>query len=83
MLSEILEYCDAHISNSRSHLFAVMPSPQHFDGHAMASWNELDITIAVPWYIGLMFRTRQTSGSATLMQVNAGDTSQINLLVNV
>ncbi|XP_057179691.1 cadherin EGF LAG seven-pass G-type receptor 1 isoform X2 [Triplophysa rosa] len=59
----------------------VMPSPQHFDGHAMASWNEPDITIAVPWYIGLMFRTRQTSGTATLMQVNAGGASQINLLI--
>ncbi|XP_056311409.1 cadherin EGF LAG seven-pass G-type receptor 1 isoform X2 [Danio aesculapii] len=58
-----------------------MPSRQHFDGHAMMSWNDPDITIAVPWYIGLMFRTRQTSQTATLMQVNAGDTSQINLLI--
>ncbi|KAL0195726.1 hypothetical protein M9458_009298, partial [Cirrhinus mrigala] len=58
-----------------------MPSPQHFDGHAMVSWNDPDITIAVPWYISLMFRTRQSSGTATLMQVNAGDTSQVNLLI--
>lgn len=60
-----------------------MPSPQHFDGRAMVSWNDPDITIAVPWYIGLMFRTRQTSGTTTLMQINAGDMSQINLLVSV
>lgn len=67
-----------------NHFFlADMPSRQHFDGHAMMSWNDPDITIAVPWYIGLMFRTREVSQTATLMQVNAGDTSQINLRVSL
>lgn len=59
-----------------------MPSPQYFDGHAMVSWSDHDITVAVPWYIGLMFRTRQSSTTATLMQANAGSASQINLQVS-
>ncbi|KAL2093590.1 hypothetical protein ACEWY4_010902 [Coilia grayii] len=58
----------------------VMPSPQHFDGHALVSWTEPDITIAVPWYMGLMFRTRR--GTGTLLQANAGDLSKITLLIS-
>lgn len=56
-----------------------MPSPQFFDGQALVSWSETDITVAVPWYMGLMFRTRQPAG--TLMQANAGPSSTINLMV--
>uniref|UniRef100_A0A8C8FMX4 Cadherin EGF LAG seven-pass G-type receptor 1a n=1 Tax=Oncorhynchus tshawytscha TaxID=74940 RepID=A0A8C8FMX4_ONCTS len=58
----------------------VMPSPQHFDGHALVWWREPEVTISVPWYMGLMFRTRQSSG--TLLQANAGDFSKIHLLVS-
>lgn len=58
----------------------VMPSPQFFDGQALVSWSDTDITVAVPWYMGLMFRTRQPAG--TLMQVNAGPSSTINLMVS-
>ncbi|XP_063053636.1 cadherin EGF LAG seven-pass G-type receptor 1 [Engraulis encrasicolus] len=58
----------------------VMPSPQHFDGHALVSWTDPDITIAVPWYMGLMFRTRK--GSGTLLQANAGDHSRIALQIS-
>uniref|UniRef100_A0A8C6UYA7 Cadherin EGF LAG seven-pass G-type receptor 1a n=1 Tax=Neogobius melanostomus TaxID=47308 RepID=A0A8C6UYA7_9GOBI len=57
----------------------VMLSPQFFDGHALVSWTELDITVAIPWYVGLMFRTRQASG--TLLQTNAGLASTISLTV--
>uniref|UniRef100_A0A8C2GDI2 Cadherin EGF LAG seven-pass G-type receptor 1b n=1 Tax=Cyprinus carpio TaxID=7962 RepID=A0A8C2GDI2_CYPCA len=46
----------------------VMPAPLHFDGHALVSWSETDITIAIPWYMGLMFRTRKSTG--VLLQVN-------------
>uniref|UniRef100_H2MVT5 Cadherin EGF LAG seven-pass G-type receptor 1a n=1 Tax=Oryzias latipes TaxID=8090 RepID=H2MVT5_ORYLA len=55
-----------------------MPSSQFFDGQALVSWTEPDITVAIPWYVGLMFRTRQSFG--TLMQVNAGPSSTINLM---
>jgi hypothetical protein len=56
-----------------------MPAPQFYDGEALVSWSEPDVTIAVPWYLGLMFRTRQPGG--TLMQANAGRSSTINLMV--
>lgn len=56
-----------------------MPAPQFFDGQALVSWSDPDITVAVPWYMGLMFRTRQPAG--TLMQANAGLSSTINLMV--
>uniref|UniRef100_A0A672P462 Cadherin EGF LAG seven-pass G-type receptor 1 n=1 Tax=Sinocyclocheilus grahami TaxID=75366 RepID=A0A672P462_SINGR len=76
-------FCDCPEGRGGKNCDQVMPSPQHFDGRAIVSWNDPDITIAVPWYISLMFRTRQSIGSTTLMQVNAGDTSQVNLLVSV
>uniref|UniRef100_A0A452RIB8 Cadherin EGF LAG seven-pass G-type receptor 1 n=1 Tax=Ursus americanus TaxID=9643 RepID=A0A452RIB8_URSAM len=37
----------------------VMPHPQRFSGESLVSWSDLDITISVPWYLGLMFRTRK------------------------
>ena len=69
--------------HSNSHgppLPSVMPSPQHFDGHALVWWREPEVTIAIPWYMGLMFRTRQSSG--ILLQANAGDFSKMHLLVS-
>uniref|UniRef100_A0A671KWY0 Cadherin EGF LAG seven-pass G-type receptor 1-like n=1 Tax=Sinocyclocheilus anshuiensis TaxID=1608454 RepID=A0A671KWY0_9TELE len=65
-------FCDCPEGRGGKNCDQVMPSPQHFDGRAIVSWNDPDITIAVPWYISLMFRTRQSIGSTTLMQVNAG-----------
>ncbi|XP_036373685.1 cadherin EGF LAG seven-pass G-type receptor 1-like [Megalops cyprinoides] len=71
--------CDCPVKFGGKNCEQAMPSPQYFDGQALVSWNEPDITIAIPWYLGLMFRTRQSSG--TLMQANAGASSQINLLI--
>ncbi|XP_026094789.1 cadherin EGF LAG seven-pass G-type receptor 1-like [Carassius auratus] len=58
----------------------VMPAPLNFDGHALVSWSETDITIAIPWYMGLMFRTRKSTG--ILLQASAGEFSKISLMVN-
>uniref|UniRef100_W5KPZ0 Cadherin EGF LAG seven-pass G-type receptor 1 n=1 Tax=Astyanax mexicanus TaxID=7994 RepID=W5KPZ0_ASTMX len=57
-----------------------MTSPLHFDGNGMVSWSDPDITIAIPWYIGLMFRTRKNAG--TLLQASAGELSRFNLLIS-
>ncbi|KAF7707587.1 cadherin EGF LAG seven-pass G-type receptor 1 isoform X2 [Silurus meridionalis] len=57
----------------------VMRSPLRFDGHALVSWSNPDITITIPWYIGLMFRTRKSAG--TLLQASAGELSKFSLLV--
>ncbi|KAK5896022.1 hypothetical protein CgunFtcFv8_009667 [Champsocephalus gunnari] len=72
--------CDCPTGYGGKNCEQVMPSPQFFDGQALISWSEMDITVAVPWYMGLMFRTRQPAG--TLMQVNAGAYSTINLMVS-
>ncbi|XP_029969262.1 cadherin EGF LAG seven-pass G-type receptor 1 isoform X2 [Salarias fasciatus] len=72
--------CDCPIGYGGKNCEQVMPSPQFFDGQALVSWSEPDVTVAVPWYMGLMFRTRQPAG--TLMQANAGSSSTINLMVS-
>uniref|UniRef100_A0A3Q3WKM9 Cadherin EGF LAG seven-pass G-type receptor 1 n=1 Tax=Mola mola TaxID=94237 RepID=A0A3Q3WKM9_MOLML len=72
--------CDCASGYGGKNCEQVMPSPQFFDGQALVSWSDPDITVAVPWYMGLMFRTREPAG--TLMQVNAGPSSTINLMVS-
>ncbi|XP_023685991.2 cadherin EGF LAG seven-pass G-type receptor 1 isoform X1 [Paramormyrops kingsleyae] len=71
--------CDCPLHYGGKNCEQAMLSPQFFDGNALVSWTEPDITIAIPWYLGLMFRTRQSDGM--LMQAGAGDTSTINLLI--
>uniref|UniRef100_A0A8C3B035 Cadherin EGF LAG seven-pass G-type receptor 1 n=1 Tax=Cyclopterus lumpus TaxID=8103 RepID=A0A8C3B035_CYCLU len=71
--------CDCPTGYGGKNCEQVMPSPQFFDGQALVSWSETDITVAVPWFMGLMFRTRQPAG--TLMQANAGAHATINLMV--
>lgn len=60
---------------------SVMLSPLRFDGYALASWSDPDIPITIPWYIGLMFRTRKSAG--TLLQASAGELSKFSLLVSI
>uniref|UniRef100_A0A8C9EAL3 Cadherin EGF LAG seven-pass G-type receptor 1 n=1 Tax=Phocoena sinus TaxID=42100 RepID=A0A8C9EAL3_PHOSS len=58
----------------------VMPHPQRFSGESVVSWSDLDITISVPWYLGLMFRTRKEDG--VLMEATAGVSSRLHLQVS-
>uniref|UniRef100_A0A3P8W458 Cadherin EGF LAG seven-pass G-type receptor 1 n=1 Tax=Cynoglossus semilaevis TaxID=244447 RepID=A0A3P8W458_CYNSE len=71
--------CDCPTGYGGKNCEQVMPSPQFFDGQALVSWSDPDVTVAIPWYIGLMFRTRQPSG--TLMQASVGPSSTINLML--
>ncbi|KAL4656773.1 cadherin EGF LAG seven-pass G-type receptor 1-like [Arapaima gigas] len=73
-------FCDCPLRFGGKNCEQAMPSPQYFDGQAVVSWSQLDITVAIPWYLGVMFRTRQSSG--TLMQAYAGVSSRINLEIN-
>ncbi|XP_019507230.1 PREDICTED: cadherin EGF LAG seven-pass G-type receptor 1 [Hipposideros armiger] len=57
----------------------VMPHPQRFSGESVVSWSDLDITISVPWYLGLMFRTRKADG--VLMEATAGVSSRLHLQI--
>ncbi|XP_061523757.1 cadherin EGF LAG seven-pass G-type receptor 1 isoform X2 [Phycodurus eques] len=72
--------CDCPTGYGGKNCEQVMPSPQFFDGKALVSWSEPDVTIAIPWFMGLMFRTRQPAG--TLMQANAAPSSTISLMVS-
>ncbi|XP_045146623.1 cadherin EGF LAG seven-pass G-type receptor 1, partial [Echinops telfairi] len=56
-----------------------MPHPQHFSGESLVSWGDLAITISVPWYLGLMFRTRKAGG--VLMDASAGLSSRLLLQI--
>nr|XP_051684094.1 cadherin EGF LAG seven-pass G-type receptor 1 isoform X2 [Oryctolagus cuniculus] len=56
-----------------------MPHPQRFSGESLVSWSEPDITISVPWYLGLMFRTRREDG--VLVAATAGTSSRLRLQI--
>ncbi|XP_039617017.1 cadherin EGF LAG seven-pass G-type receptor 1 isoform X2 [Polypterus senegalus] len=71
--------CECPLGYGGKNCEQVMPFTMHFEGQSMIFWNEPDITISVPWYIGLMFRTRQSNGM--LIQANAGASSKIVLMI--
>ncbi|XP_051548726.1 cadherin EGF LAG seven-pass G-type receptor 1-like isoform X2 [Myxocyprinus asiaticus] len=73
-------FCNCPLGYGGKNCEHVMPAPLHFDGHALVSWSETDITIAIPWYMGLMFRTRKSTG--ILLQASAGEFSKISLMAN-
>ncbi|XP_069855921.1 cadherin EGF LAG seven-pass G-type receptor 1 isoform X2 [Dipodomys merriami] len=56
-----------------------MPHAQHFSGESLVSWSDLDITISVPWYLGLMFRTQKEDG--VLLEATAGVSSGLHLQI--
>ncbi|XP_063783179.1 cadherin EGF LAG seven-pass G-type receptor 1 isoform X1 [Pseudophryne corroboree] len=72
-------YCDCPLHFGGKNCEQVMPFPQHFQGEGIVIWTEMDITVSVPWFIGLMFRTRQSK--AILLQANAGSSSRINIQI--
>ncbi|XP_048356022.1 cadherin EGF LAG seven-pass G-type receptor 1 isoform X2 [Sphaerodactylus townsendi] len=67
--------CDCPLRYGGKNCEQVMPFPQRFTGDSIVFWHDLDITISVPWYIGLMFRTQKVNG--ILMQAKAGTSSKI------
>ncbi|XP_044279313.1 cadherin EGF LAG seven-pass G-type receptor 1 isoform X5 [Varanus komodoensis] len=71
--------CECPLRYGGKNCEQVMPFVQRFTGESVIIWSDLDITISVPWYIGLMFRTRKVNGM--LMQANAGVSSKINIQI--
>ncbi|XP_034297968.1 cadherin EGF LAG seven-pass G-type receptor 1 isoform X2 [Pantherophis guttatus] len=71
--------CDCPLRYGGKNCEQAMPFPQRFTGESIITWNNLDITISIPWYIGLMFRTRKVNG--VLMQADAGVSSKINIQI--
>ncbi|XP_043569630.1 cadherin EGF LAG seven-pass G-type receptor 1 isoform X1 [Chiloscyllium plagiosum] len=71
--------CECPVRFGGKNCEQVMPNSQRFKGTSQLRWDDLDITISVPWYIGLMFRTRKSNGF--LVQANAGTYSKINIQI--
>ncbi|XP_055963047.1 cadherin EGF LAG seven-pass G-type receptor 1 [Sorex fumeus] len=55
-----------------------MPHPQHFSGDSVVAWRDLDVTVSVPWFLGLMFRTRR---DGVLLDATAGTSSRLLLQI--
>ncbi|XP_053752980.1 cadherin EGF LAG seven-pass G-type receptor 3 isoform X9 [Panthera pardus] len=63
--------CDCPVGFGGKDCRLTMAHPHHFRGNGTLSWDfGNDMTVSVPWYLGLAFRTRATQG--VLMQVQAG-----------
>lgn len=60
-------------------LSAAMPHPQRFSGDSLVAWQDLDVTVSVPWFLGLMFRTRR---DGVLLDAWAGASSRLLLQVS-
>lgn len=59
------------ICNPTSLLSSAMAHPYRFHGNSTLTWDfGNDMTVSVPWYLGLAFRTRASKG--VLMQVQLG-----------
>uniref|UniRef100_A0A8I5NUN2 Cadherin EGF LAG seven-pass G-type receptor 1 n=1 Tax=Papio anubis TaxID=9555 RepID=A0A8I5NUN2_PAPAN len=56
-----------------------MPHPQLFSGESVVSWSDLNVIISVPWYLGLMFRTRKED--SVLMEATSGGPTSFRLQV--
>uniref|UniRef100_A0A8C9MNV8 Cadherin EGF LAG seven-pass G-type receptor 1 n=1 Tax=Serinus canaria TaxID=9135 RepID=A0A8C9MNV8_SERCA len=64
--------CECPVRYGGKNCEQAMPSPQRFSGESIIIWSDLDITISVPWYIGLMFRTRKILNNYVQLEVYSG-----------
>ncbi|XP_072134760.1 cadherin EGF LAG seven-pass G-type receptor 2 isoform X3 [Mobula birostris] len=69
--------CECPLGFGGKNCEQVMANPQRFLGNSLVSWSNLVSTITLPWYIGLMFRTRQANG--LFIQADAGQFSTISI----
>ncbi|XP_056454757.1 cadherin EGF LAG seven-pass G-type receptor 1-like [Gadus chalcogrammus] len=71
--------CDCPLGYGGKTCQHVMPSPHSFPGGAVLWWADPGVTVSLPWFLGLMFRTRRPSG--TLVHTAAGGASALQLLL--
>ncbi|XP_078727412.1 cadherin EGF LAG seven-pass G-type receptor 2-like isoform X2 [Lampetra fluviatilis] len=72
--------CECRLGFGGKNCSQVMSSPLRFLGNSRVSWElRPDVAISSPWFIGLMFRTRQSN--ATLLHASAGQYTSISLQV--
>ncbi|XP_075403418.1 cadherin EGF LAG seven-pass G-type receptor 3 [Tenrec ecaudatus] len=68
--------CDCPVGYGGKDCRLTMTHPYRFHGNGTLTWDfGSDMTVSVPWYLGLAFRTRATQG--VLMQVQAGPRSML------
>ncbi|EGV92128.1 Cadherin EGF LAG seven-pass G-type receptor 3 [Cricetulus griseus] len=74
--------CDCPVGFGGKDCRLTMAHPYHFHGNGTLTWDfGNDMTVSVPWYLGLAFRTRATKG--VLMQVQLGPHSVLLLQMTV
>ncbi|XP_069046547.1 cadherin EGF LAG seven-pass G-type receptor 2 isoform X2 [Lepisosteus oculatus] len=69
--------CDCPLGFGGRNCEEVMASPQRFLGDSLVLWNNLASAITLPWFVGVMFRTRQAS--AVLLRATAGQHATLSL----
>ncbi|KAM4821570.1 cadherin EGF LAG seven-pass G-type receptor 3 isoform 2-T2 [Thomomys bottae] len=68
--------CDCPVGFGGKDCRLTLAHPYHFHGNGTLTWEfGNDMTVSVPWYLGLAFRTRATQG--VLMQVQVGPHSTL------
>ncbi|MBN3295144.1 CELR2 protein, partial [Amia calva] len=69
--------CDCPLGYGGRNCEQVMASPLHFLGGSLVQWGNLAVPLTLPWFTGLMFRTRQQH--ATLLRAAAGTHASLSL----
>ncbi|XP_039319215.2 cadherin EGF LAG seven-pass G-type receptor 1 isoform X4 [Saimiri boliviensis] len=71
--------CECPLQFGGKNCEQAMPHPQLFSGESVVSWSDLNVIISVPWYLGLMFRTRKED--SVLMEATSGGSTSFRLQI--
>ncbi|XP_072928982.1 cadherin EGF LAG seven-pass G-type receptor 3 isoform X2 [Hemitrygon akajei] len=74
-------FCECPLGYGSKDCGQVMHHPYHFLGNSLLSWDfKNEVKISIPWFLGLMFRTRHTE--AVLLQAHAGQYTTVVCQLN-
>ncbi|XP_017384935.1 cadherin EGF LAG seven-pass G-type receptor 1 isoform X5 [Cebus imitator] len=71
--------CECPLQFGGKNCEQAMPHLQLFSGESIVSWSDLNVIISVPWYLGLMFRTRKED--SILMEATSGGSTSFRLQI--
>ncbi|XP_032117382.1 cadherin EGF LAG seven-pass G-type receptor 1 isoform X5 [Sapajus apella] len=71
--------CECPLQFGGKNCEQAMPHLQLFSGESIVSWSDLNVIISVPWYLGLMFRTRKED--SVLMEATSGGSTSFRLQI--
>ncbi|XP_072569096.1 cadherin EGF LAG seven-pass G-type receptor 2 [Paramormyrops kingsleyae] len=69
--------CDCSLGFGGRNCEKVTMSPHRFQGNSFIHWSRLEMAVMAPWYVEIMFRTRQAS--AMLLHVEGGPHHSITI----